>query len=261
MNENDMQQYILKRYGDIRNTDGIRAYYDYSDYLNLGYWDEHTRDQKKACENMMEMLMAFLPEKKGRILDIACGKGATTAYLQNYYPVGDIMGIDMSAKQIEVAQANAPGCTFMQMSATDLSFADESFDSVISVEAAFHFNTREDFLKEACRVLKSGGYLVLSDILMTLEGERQVESRSEKNFIANLEEYRVILERTGFKVVQIVDATENCWRQHFRHVVQYVHEKFLNREITRQELEKHLYYTYRRALYVEFYLLAAARKI
>ena len=40
------------------------------------------------------------------------------------------------------------------MDATELDFRDNSFDSIICVEAAFHFDTREKFVREAYRVLK-----------------------------------------------------------------------------------------------------------
>src|SRR5215469_2469678 len=51
-----------------------------NEFANYGYWDETTRNKVEACENLMEKLLAFLPKKEGTILDVACGKGATTRY-------------------------------------------------------------------------------------------------------------------------------------------------------------------------------------
>ena len=260
MSEVEMQKYILKRYDDIRSTSVIRAYYGGTDFLNLGYWEEDTPDQKQACENMMEQLLAMIPQKKGRILDVACGKGATTAYLLNYFPAENVNGIDISEKNMEFARQNAPGCEFQTMSATELNFPDNAFENIISVEAAFHFHTRETFLQEAMRVLKPGGRLVLSDILMSIEGERDVESRTELNYVKDLETYENILNHAGFDAVEVIDVTEQCWRRHFWHVVHYVHERFLHKEISWEQMKTHLHHTYRRAKYVDYYVLAAASK-
>jgi len=71
-------------------------------FQNYGYWDGSTGSWKEACENLMEHLLAFLPEKRGTILDVACGKGATTRYLLNFYkPENVAAGINISLKQLK----------------------------------------------------------------------------------------------------------------------------------------------------------------
>jgi ubiquinone/menaquinone biosynthesis C-methylase UbiE len=261
MSESQMAEYTLRRYDEIRSLPRIRQYYGNSDFLNLGYWEETTADQRQACENLMERLLSLIPDKNGTVLDVACGKGATTAYLLKYFHPHHVTAIDLSAKNIAFAKTNAPGCTLLPMNATAMAFPDCSFKNVICVEAAFHFHTRENFLIEAFRVLQRGGVLVLSDILMTLEGETIVESRTEKNYVSDLEDYHLIFKRAGFSDVTVIDATEQCWKRHFWHLVRYTHEKLLSRQIRREELSRYLYHTYRRALYVEYYPLVAARKI
>ena len=104
-------------------------------------------------------------EEEKTILDVACGKGATTRYLLRYFKSENVTGINISEKQLARCRENAPGCTFLLMSATELKFADESFDNISCVEAAFHFVTREKFLKEAFRMLKPRGQIVLRDVL------------------------------------------------------------------------------------------------
>ena len=53
-----------------------------NEFANYGFWEEDTHTETEACENLMEKLLAFLPEKQGTILDVACGKGATTRHLR-----------------------------------------------------------------------------------------------------------------------------------------------------------------------------------
>lgn len=260
MTETQMHSYIIGRYNDIIQMPQLRKYYGESDYMNFGFWEDDTRSQKEACDNLMERLLAFLPDRSGTILDVACGKGATTAYLRKYFPPQDITAINISERQLDIARTNAPGCRFLLMNSTELAFPDSSFDNVICVEAMFHFYTRRMFLVEARRVLKPGGRLVVSDVLMTREGEDRRESRTIENYIPNLEEYREVFRETGFRELELVDATEQCWRRHYRHAVHYFHERFLNGEIDRNELEFFLQHTYGRVPDMRFYLLAAARK-
>lgn len=70
-----------------------------NDFSNWGYWTQSTRNHKEACENLMERLLTFIPRKEGKILDVACGKGATTRHLLKYYRYQDVTGINISEKQ------------------------------------------------------------------------------------------------------------------------------------------------------------------
>ena len=79
----------------------LKEYYDNSDFFNYGFWREDTRKAKEASENLMEELLAFIPQRTGNILDVSCGKGATTRYLLKYYNPEKVFGINVSKKQLQ----------------------------------------------------------------------------------------------------------------------------------------------------------------
>ncbi|OLC55046.1 MAG: hypothetical protein AUH92_02920 [Acidobacteria bacterium 13_1_40CM_4_69_4] len=189
---------INRVYDQFMYDDLFRAYWGHSDFVNFGYWAPGTRDQQEACENLMEKLLAFLPERTGTILDAACGKGATTRHLLKYYAPEAVTGINISEKQLQTCAANAPGCRFLLMNAADLKFEDGTFDNILCVEAAFHFDTRERFLREACRVLKPGGRLLLSDSLFTRWWERIKPPGRMLNYVEDAAAYRELCQSAGF---------------------------------------------------------------
>jgi SAM-dependent methyltransferase len=229
---------------------------DRSGFWNFGYWLESTENHRQACENLMERLLAFIPNKKGMILDVACGKGATTRYLLKYYKPENVTGINISAKQLQHCQKNAPGCTFLLMDATHLKFADNSFDTIICVEAAVHFDTREKFLQEAQRVLKPGGRLVLSDALLAAWAPMQPVA----NYLRSPGEYQRLCLRTGFAEALIFDATEECWGGLAEHLMVSMHEKFLTGEIGMRRFYGAMAWLRKAQASVRSYVLAACTK-
>ena len=113
-----------------------------------------------------------------------------------------------------------PGCVFKVMDAVALDFPDNQFDAVVCIEAAFHFDTRDKFFKEAHRVLKPGGSLVLSDILFRKMCNTMVQLGQvpRANLIATVDEYRVRLAAAGFTAVEVTDATALCLGGFRRHL-------------------------------------------
>jgi len=197
-----------------------RRYFDDSGYYNFGYWDSGAKSQKEACEALVDELVGRVANRTGRILDVACGPGASTRRLLRYYAPGQVTGINISENQLAAARERAPGCGFALMDAAQLGFADDTFEAVMCVEAAFHFNTRERFLREALRVLKPGGSLVLSDILFRsfLKPIGDFGHVPPANFVESIADYRAGLEAAGFESLQVEDATERCLKGFRRHL-------------------------------------------
>lgn len=143
-------------------------------------------------------------------MDAACGLGGSTRRLAQTYAPEMITGINISEAQIADARALAPGCTFEVMNATELDFPDDHFDGVICIEGACHFDTRDEFFKEAHRVLKPGGSLALADMLFGTTILSEFGQVPRANLLTSIAEYRVRLAAAGFVSIEVTDATEHC---------------------------------------------------
>ncbi|HEU4402174.1 MAG TPA: class I SAM-dependent methyltransferase, partial [Candidatus Polarisedimenticolia bacterium] len=235
-------------------------YMSYSRFSNYGCWDRTTANQKEACEALMERLLDFLPRRSGRILDVACGLGETSRYLARDFGAENVIGINISEKQIEACRATAPGSAFLLMDATQLDFEDESLDHVICVEAAFHFRTRARFLREAFRVLKPGGVLILSDMLFSKAATARSPVLHPDNYVAGPTAYRGVLERAGFEEVRVVDATRESFLLANERFIHHAIEKFVADEIDPKTFKGVLANRLGLLLCMRYYTLAGARK-
>lgn len=117
-------------------------------------------------ENLEEM--SFLPEfcsyipENGRILDIGCGGGLPfTKYLSERF---DVIGIDISEKQIDLAKKNVAKATFYQMDMTNLNFSNDYFDGILAYYSIIHLprNEQPALFANIYRMLKPKGVALFS---------------------------------------------------------------------------------------------------
>jgi MPBQ/MSBQ methyltransferase len=215
-------------YSRMLSVDVLGDFYEHSDFWNFGYRPDGIGTQKEACEELLECLLECVPEVDGLVLDVACGKGATTRYLGQYFRPEDITGINISEAQLERCRSNAPRSTFLNMDACRLDFPDEHFDYVFCIEAATHFDTRERFFGEALRVLKPGGRLLFSDAILHPESHGQ----PAENYVTSSEEYGESCIRAGFVHAEVIDATEECWDAFVDHLRAHMAEQLWSGEVS-----------------------------
>lgn len=93
------------------------------------------------------------------ILDVGCGTGGTSVFLKRW---GQVTGVEKSRTAYQLARKR--GLTVKLGSANRLPLAADTFDLVTIFDVLYHEGVREvDALKEAYRVLKPGGLLLVTD--------------------------------------------------------------------------------------------------
>jgi ubiquinone/menaquinone biosynthesis C-methylase UbiE len=100
------------------------------------------------------------------VLDVGCGTGVTTRLLAALPQAGRVVGIDPGHHLIRTARALAhdlPRVEFQEGDATQLPFAEASFDAIVMDSVLSHVSDPRAVVSEALRVLKPAGMLAVFD--------------------------------------------------------------------------------------------------
>jgi SAM-dependent methyltransferase len=95
-----------------------------------------------------------------RLLDVGCGTGEFLRQLRADGHQGRLVGLDNSSQAVAAVQA-IPGVDAILGSATELQFADHSFDVVTARHMLYHVDEPVRALREFRRVLGDGGHCVV----------------------------------------------------------------------------------------------------
>lgn len=192
-------------------------------YINFGYWKDMTlskpitkEERIKASEALYELVFTYLNiQKEDNVAEIGCGRGNGCALLTEKWRPASIVGIDIIPQQIERANMThkkvikhyAPSLSFQVGSSDALPFPDNSQTKIFSVEAAQCFPSMSAFAKEAWRVLKPGGCLVVTAHFATTEEGYQALRKLIPTVdlgvdrLIPIEDVRRAFQKTGFKEI------------------------------------------------------------
>jgi len=105
-----------------------------------------------------------------RVLDLGCGTATLTILIKQAHPESEVVGLDGDLRVLEIAMAKTTKAgvdiTLDHGMASQLPYPDDSFDRVLSSLVLHHLTTdnKHRALREAFRVLRSGGELHVADL-------------------------------------------------------------------------------------------------
>jgi 2-polyprenyl-3-methyl-5-hydroxy-6-metoxy-1,4-benzoquinol methylase len=96
------------------------------------------------------------------ILDIGCGSGEFVEILSQKLPSSSIIGLEYDKRLICEAKYRCHKIKFIKASAEELPFDSNSIDIITSFHNVEHLYNPDNFISEAHRCLRVGGYLLLA---------------------------------------------------------------------------------------------------
>ena len=192
--------------------------------IHFGYYDEKANKHELAISRINEIMADWANIKEGtKVLDAGCGYGNSAFWLiQNRN--ANVTGISIVQSQIDYAckiaqKQNSRNVEFLKANYLDTPFQGNSFDVIWALESQCHSIDKSLFYKEAFRLLKPGGILVIADYIRS---SRKLNPENEsllKNIfngwavpdIDTLDEHRVNAENEGFENFESRDISKNMF--------------------------------------------------
>lgn len=219
----------LSTHDSSAHNGNINAYYDSEavkffekvakQQIHLGYWDEkypHV-SMAQAAQRLTQVVIENISiSKEAYYLDIGCGCGLPAIEIVKQKGC-QVEGITINPQQQEkasnlAAKSNlAQKATFQVGDASNLPYADQQFDGALLLESIHHIGHREA-LKEAYRVLKPGGSVLIADgVVLQDSVTDEDKTLLAETFVAKslLKESEIIfaLQQAGFNQIEVIDLT------------------------------------------------------
>ncbi len=191
--------------------------------IHAGYFDKGNTNFRKALKRLNEIAAEHAQIKESDyVLDAGCGVGGSSIFLARNYNC-KVLGITLSETQINSATKNAlkygvdGKVKFQNKDYTRTGLEPNSFDVVWAIESVCHSVNKLDFIREAFRLLKPNGRLIVIDYCQGRNPKTEKEKEDYTYFLnsvacENLEKpliFKDYLEFVGFKKIIANDSTIN----------------------------------------------------
>ncbi|MCI4650495.1 methyltransferase domain-containing protein [Phaeodactylibacter sp.] len=212
---------IIRYYDETRFDYQVAWLNEDNQAVHFGFYDRNHRTHDQALLNTNQIMAARSRVEPGEhVLDAGCGNGGSSLWLAAQKSVR-VTGITPVATQVATAEKQASErklthlCRFFEGNYCQVPLEDSSLDVIWACESLCHAEDKAAFYREAARLLKPGGRIVIAEYIRYL---RPLPSAQETLLLDwvnrwaipdldTAEEHRVHLENTSFENIQIEDFT------------------------------------------------------
>lgn len=141
-------------------------------WTNLGDWRGATDYATAARQLALRVGAAAALAPTDRVLDLACGRGASLALWPQAFGVARVSGLELQPACVAaIRAAPPPDLEAIVEGRFDTlpppsPLAPASFDAVLCVDAAYHARSLADFARFAATLLRPGGRLAFTTLLL-----------------------------------------------------------------------------------------------
>ena len=224
--------YLLKNFLQVVNKDSY--------FMNYGLWEKNTLTLQDAsinlCNTIYNLALHENSNSNNKILDVGCGYGSQDFYWYNKLKGHtELSALDISQEQIDYAinkqQTLATNILFKQGNAEQINklYPLNHFNTVISLESAFHYQNRNLFFKAVHDILVPKGTFIIADIMMKNNYKYTANFMKqmfvglaseliyipEKNMISK-KRWLANIKKSGFKIVKKIDITKKTFIPHYK---------------------------------------------
>lgn len=220
-------------------------------FMNYGMWENTSDTLFNANKALVQYIFdkSGLSEKKNmNILDVGCGYGEQDFFwIKQLDEYSKITAIDISNEQVSIAADKCKRSDFASRISFNVwdamllktKFNNGEFDTIFSVESAFHYSNRPHFFKQVYDILKDGGTFVISDIVLHDSYQAGVLNwiflRIFSDFLRvpsvnyiTATEWEQTIRDSGLSVIECIDITDKTFSPYYKHFFStYIKENIL----------------------------------
>ena len=178
---------------------------------------DHFND--RGARGTAELIEQLRPREDEEILDIGCGIGGPARWIAAHYGC-HVTGVDMTeafceaARELNAATGLEDRVRILHGDGTALSLPDAAFDRALTQNVVMNVKNINAFYREAYRVLRPGGKLVIGLIAAGPGGDPVFPlpwaHTDATSFLISPEATRFAVEKAGFEILSFQDLTEQA---------------------------------------------------